>query len=40
MDKSPSLVLTVEHAVGDGATRSDGLVVVLGVRLALLTGFL
>lgn len=31
-------MLTVEHAVGDGAARRDGLVVMVGVGLALLTG--
>lgn len=33
-------VVTVKHAVRDGAARRDGLVAVLGVRFALLTGFL
>lgn len=35
-----SVGLTIEHAVGDGATWRDGPVVVASVRLALLAGFL
>lgn len=31
---------TVEHAVGDGPARRNGLVVMVGVRLALLAGCL
>lgn len=31
---------TVEHAVGDGSARRNGLVVMVGVRLALLAGCL